>query len=176
MAKDPTRTYGRRIVPTPHRLMVFMGLAVLIGITPFVYEKTPWFDLIGMWIILCLPLGCLIYLDLGHRMSWNEERIWIHSEGLFRLFIRTPETSIRIADIEWIEGQFDGDAGIKAKFFPFDYMIVYGETEGPEANVLINPYYVHVNSVRELLHHIDYRKPGVLAPEVIAFMHSDKGF
>lgn len=176
MAKDPPRTYGRRIVPTPHRLMVFLGLAMLVIGTPFAIEKTPLLDLFLVWLILCLPLGFLVYLDLGHRLSWDEERIWMQFEGSWRIFWKPPETSVRIEDIEWIEGQFDGDAALKARFFPFDYMMVFGETEGPEPNLLIHPYYVHVNSVRELLHHIDQRKPGVLAAEVIAFMNSDKPF
>jgi hypothetical protein len=176
VARDPNRTYGRRMLPMPTKIQVFFGSLILVVCSFFAYEKTPTFDLVGVWVIGCSLLGFLSYIDLGHQLSWNEERIWMQFDGLWRIFKKPPESSIRIADIEWIEGQYDGVNPLKTKLLPFDVMVVHGPTEGHYPNVLIHPHYVHANSVRELLHHIEYRRPGVMAPEVIAFMHSDKPF
>jgi hypothetical protein len=177
MATDPTRTYGRRILSTPTQIQLFVGFAVLTIVTAFSVAKSELHDLVMIWITASALLGFLAYIDLGHRLSWDDERIWMQFDGMWRIFRKPPETSIRIADIEWIEGEYVGDdSTFKRSLMPFDQMTIHGETTGEEPNVLIVPHYVHVNSVRELLHHIDYRKPGVLAPEVVAFMHSDKGF
>ncbi len=72
-----------------------------------------------------------------------------------------------------VEAIYGSDAGLKARFFPFEFILIYGRTGAQGDNVVIYPPAFRDRSVKEFLHLFDSKCPGKLPNEVVDYMNSD---
>jgi hypothetical protein len=154
-------------------IAIFAAISIWILLTPFDMN-----DFLGCVFLVSIgfgSLGFIIYCDFSHQLMWDDERILMRHGGFWRIFGgEWPETSIRIADIEGVVGGQTSMEAVQKRFMPFDHIVLYGPTEGPEPYVMIMPNFINTEDCREALRHIERLRPGVLSEEVITFMNSEK--
>jgi hypothetical protein len=167
--------YGRHSITPPNKIIISSGLFLLVIGTPFAFAKTPWFDLIGMWVVPCTLAALLVHIDYGYLLMWDEEQVMMRYDGrLLRDIFPRQLTAIRIVDIACIRVDLWQMSAFQQRFIPFDHIVLEGPTEGPEPHVMIMPNFMHVESARDALRFLYERRPEVFEEEVITFMNSEK--
>jgi hypothetical protein len=167
--------YGRHSITPPNKIIISSGLFLLVIGTPFAFAKTPWFDLIGMWVVPCTLAALLVLQDYGYLLMWDEDQIVMQLDmRVWRWINPRPLTAIRICNIMRIRTDYGQMTKLQLRFIPFDHIVLEGPTEGPEPHVMIMPNFMHVESARDALRFLYERRPEVFEEEVITFMNSEK--
>jgi hypothetical protein len=166
--------YGRHSITPPNKIVLsILGCVLLLSLTTI--DKTPVFDMVGVWIIGLALAALLVHIDYGYLLMWDEEQVMMRYDGrLLRDIFPRQLTAIRIVDIACIRVDLWQMSAFQQRFIPFDHIVLEGPTEGPEPHVMIMPNFMHVESARDALRFLYERRPEVFEEEVITFMNSEK--
>jgi hypothetical protein len=113
-------------------------------------------------------------MDRGYQLAFDDEQMYQRPKGWRWPFRRRPWYAIRFDEVSRVEAIHGADAGLKAKFFPFEFILIYGRTGAPGDNVVIHPPAFHDGSVKEFLHLFDSKCPRKLPSQVIEYMNSEQ--
>jgi hypothetical protein len=113
-------------------------------------------------------------MDWGYQFAVDDERMYQRPKGWRWFFRRLPWYTIRFQDVSRVEAIHGSEAALKARFFPFEFILIYGRTGAQGDNVVVHPAAFRDRSVKEFLRLFDSRRPGLLPPEVEEYMNSDQ--
>ena len=128
--------------------MIVLGCAAILGIIAG-YRSGNWpFGSIGLVIFLLWWL-LNVYPSRRYRIAWDHSRIYMREGG----FERSGYFSIPFDEIKIIETGYDGNAGAKANFYPFDYIELFSKYPDQKP-VVIRPASLNENQVKSMLIYI----------------------
>lgn len=113
-------------------------------------------------------------MDGGYQFAFDENRMYQRPKGWRWFFRRLPWYAIRFDEVSRVEAIHGSDADLKAKFFPFEFILIYGRTGAQGDNVVVYPPAFRDRSVKEFLRLFESRRPGKLPDQVIDYMNSDR--
>jgi hypothetical protein len=112
--------------------------------------------------------------DKGYRLAWDKDCMYMR-DWSYRWFLRRHLWhSMRYDEVVLIEGQFKGNAAMKAAFMPFEYIIAYNATYDDKQAIWIHPPSFHDSEVKAFLKHLASKRPDLVPQDIIDFSNSDQ--
>lgn len=132
----------------------------------------------GFTLMTTAVLGLFLLLnqgmDRGYQFAFDDERMYQRPKGWRWVFRRLPWYTIRFDDVSHVEAIHGAEASLKAKFFPFEFILIYGRTGAQGDNIVVHPPAFRDNSIKDFLHLFDKRLPSKLPEDVIEYMNSGR--
>jgi hypothetical protein len=148
--------------------MLFFGVTALLG--AFLWIRDGLWDA-GLVIVIIFVLWWLlnVYPKRRYRIGWDNLRIYMREGG----FKRSDYFSIAFDEIKAIETGYDGSAGAKARFYPFDYIEMVSKYPCQKP-VVVHPPSLKDGQVKSMLLYMYGQRPELFPQDVIDYMHSDR--
>lgn len=165
----------RRRSPPEIRIRTYIVVLIYLFIVSISTFKTHQY---GFTLMMTIILGLFLVvnqgMDWGYQFAFDDERMYQRPKGWRWFFGRLRWYTIRFDEVSRVEAIHGADAGLKAKFFPFEFILIYGRTGAQGDNVVIYPPAFRENSIKEFLCLFDGKLPGKLPDDVVAYMNSDR--
>lgn len=114
-------------------------------------------------------------LDWGYQFAFDDLRMYQRPKGWRWFFRRLRWSSVAYKDISRIETIFGADGAVKSRFFPFEFILIYGKTGLDGDNVVLYPPSFPDKEIKRFLEFLYDKRPELFPQEVIDYMHSERG-
>jgi hypothetical protein len=150
----------------PMVIISLMAIPIIWGMSSsskLILPGTVFFALFAFWWLLN------VFPDRRYRIGWDNLRIYMR-EGRFK---RTDYYSIAFAEIKSITTAYDGNAGAKARFFPFDYIEIRSRFR-KQKSIIVHPPSLNDGQLKAMFLYMYEQRPDLFPEELVDFMHSDR--
>lgn len=165
----------KRRIPTDIRVRTYVVLSIFLPcIYVFTFMARRYDATLFLFFVLCVFFLVNHALDWGYQFAFDEMRMYQRAKGWRWFFRRLPWYAIRFEEVRRIETIFGADDGVKQRFFPFEFILIYGRTNRDGDNIVIYPPAFQVRAIKDFLLLLHGKRPELFPEEVIEFMHSDR--
>jgi hypothetical protein len=166
----------KRRFPIDMRIRTYIVVVISSLIILTAVFKTNQID-VAAFFLLVMTLFFLVNhgLDWGYQFAFDDLRMYQRPKGWRWFFRRLRWYSVAYKDISRIETIFGADGAVKSRFFPFEFILIYGKSGADGDNVVLYPPSFPDSDIKGFLEFLYAKRPELFPQEVIDYMHSDRG-
>lgn len=169
------RTVGRRKVTVSAKIVVAaLMILLIVSVLQVLRYPEDLKGLLGINGMMDATAAIQVASELGYRVSWDDERVYMRPDGLRWNLGRFPEISIRYEDIRRVREEFGPVPALQRRFMPFDHVRIYGRTHARQRFLFVSPNFMPVEDARAVLAKVQEARPELISPVVDAFIHDDR--
>lgn len=148
--------------------MFIFGAMMLLSYTLWITDGI-WYGAVGCSGAFTFWWFLNVFPNRRYRIAWDNVRIYMREGG----FKRSEYFSIAFDEIKSITTAYDGNAGAKARFFPFDYIEIRSRFR-KQKPIIVHPPSLNDGQLKTMLLFMYEKNPVLFSEELVDFMNSEK--